>query len=63
MKKGVQKWKRRACSKGTQVSALASLFGQKRLVDEEEDLLSNLVVRKKGKYGEAFDKELAEAVS
>lgn len=59
----MQKWKRRAHSQGTPSSSLATLSGQKRLVDEEGDLLSDLVVQKKGKHGVSSHKELAEVVS
>lgn len=39
----------------------ASMSRQKRLVDEEEDILADLTVHKKGKHGSGFVEELAAA--
>lgn len=46
--KGLQKWKRRARSQGKHSFYLDTLSSKKRLVDEDDDLLSGLVVLKKG---------------
>ncbi|XP_042973518.1 uncharacterized protein LOC122304969 [Carya illinoinensis] len=61
--KGTHKWKRRARSKGQSASCLDNLSGQKRLVDENDEVLAKLVVSKKGKGDAYLLKVLAEAGS
>lgn len=61
--KGTQKWKRRARTQGRLSSYLDAQSRQKRLVDEEVDLLAELVVSKKGKCDASHLEKLVEAGS